>query len=68
MARSDVRMLYLSSRVVSSARRAMVAYRVKLDEVRVSASGFAGPSLRLRGSKPPGLRVQASGSACRGVL
>eukprot|EP00241_Pyramimonas_parkeae_P015510 CAMPEP_0114283928 /NCGR_PEP_ID=MMETSP0059-20121206/4374_1 /TAXON_ID=36894 /ORGANISM="Pyramimonas parkeae, Strain CCMP726" /LENGTH=573 /DNA_ID=CAMNT_0001404711 /DNA_START=46 /DNA_END=1767 /DNA_ORIENTATION=- len=33
MARSDVRMLYLSSRVVSSARRVMVGYRVQLDEV-----------------------------------
>eukprot|EP00899_Mesostigma_viride_P023403 jgi/Mesvir1/4247/Mv22215-RA.1 len=33
MARSDVRVLYLSSRVISAARRLMVAYRLRLDAV-----------------------------------
>uniref|UniRef100_A0A061R7H7 Cmp-n-acetylneuraminate-beta-galactosamide-alpha--sialyltransferase 1 n=2 Tax=Tetraselmis sp. GSL018 TaxID=582737 RepID=A0A061R7H7_9CHLO len=33
--RSDVRVLYLSSRVVSEARRLLVSYRVRLDEARL---------------------------------
>ncbi len=34
MTRSDVTVLYLSSRVVSSARRTLVGYRVRLDEAK----------------------------------
>lgn len=57
MIREDVRVLYLSSRVVSEARRLLVSYRVRLDEAHLGPYyGGSTPSTGFLGAlMPPSL-------------